>query len=179
MVTRPPALPIGRLATNATCSALTPRPTIATGWSGLQVRAAVRVALRAVSLHLHVGASRTAPNILLLRHHLKMVWIHAVPHAAEVIGLEPVRNGADTEFVGEAVSPYRRNPNFPKAELSISARIAVTRPQPAGGCELDLRPEAFCESRIESRHEVRPSCCHASERHKRCGRVQYTPGGDG
>jgi len=50
---------------------------------------------------IHDQASLAPSGVLTMRHRLQMRRVDAVPHAAEMIWLQPVRDRADQQLVGE------------------------------------------------------------------------------
>jgi hypothetical protein len=84
--------------------------------------------------------TNTAKYVLLRRHGFEMMRVHAARVAAQVIERESCWDGAEMEFVGEAVSPEM----FLVGEkLAVSILVRSGHPGPATRCDSDFFPESL------------------------------------
>lgn len=79
------------------------------------------------SAGVHGASPLAAQGVFAGSHWFQMRWIDALPVSAEVIQLQPVRDGSDEVFVGYLVGP-RRPPS--QVESPVSGFIRLERPNP-------------------------------------------------
>lgn len=72
----------------------------------------------------------------------KVIWSHARRGIAAVENPQPIRDGAEVDFPGDAMS-RERCPAEPATERSIASSQGCSRPQPTVVCLIDLRPKSL------------------------------------
>ena len=121
-----------------------------------------------------IHSAKSSPIVFELRDWLKVFRVDAGAHSAQVIKIQPFGNGADEQFVRDAMSYGARR----RHELSVASDIQASEPKPASAVGLwrDKFHEAFDNglSHVTPFKSHRSGSRDASNVH--AGRFYYTGG---